>query len=146
MHQPSAQPIPTPEPHVPAILPPEARRVPVAAVHFGSILLARRIITADQLDQALTVQAASPYLRIGEILLGLGFISFAQLKSTLEDQYHDVRLGELLMQLGIVTSPQIEAALELQERTGLRLGPALIELKACSEAQIYRALATQDRR
>lgn len=140
MQQPSAQSLPEP------VVPSGARRVPAAALHFGALLLSRRVIDAEQLDEALSLQAASPYLRIGEILLGLGFISFAQLKSTLEDQYHDVRLGELLLQLGIVTGPQIEAALELQERTGQRLGPSLVALEACSEAQIYRALASQDAR
>ncbi len=144
MQQPQAHPLPTTEPLVSAVVAPTAHRVPAAALHFGALLLARRVITGDQLDHALELQAASPYLRIGEILLGLGYISFAQLKSTLEDQYHDVRLGELLLQLGIVTPPQIEAALELQERSGLRLGPALIELEACSEAHIYRVLASQD--
>ncbi|HEY9854545.1 MAG TPA: hypothetical protein V6D05_02320 [Stenomitos sp.] len=146
MQQSSATSVPNPAPLVSAIVPSGSHRVPAAALHFGSLLLARRIIAAEQLDHALSVQLESPYLRIGEILLGLGYISFAQLRSTLEDQYQDVRLGELLLQLGIVTPPQIEAALERQQRTGLRLGPALIELEACSEAQIYRALASQDPR
>lgn len=145
MQKPPAHPVPSPEARA-AVAGAPTHRIPVAVLHFGSLLLARRIVGADQLEHALTVQAASPYLRIGEILLGLGFISFAQLKSTLEDQYHDVRLGELLLQRGIVRPPQIEAALELQERTGLRLGPALVEIEACNEAQIYGALASQDAR
>lgn len=144
MQQPSTQ--RAPEPVVSASVPSGAKRVPVAAIHFGALLLARRVIDGEQLDKALALQESSPYLRIGEILLGLGYISFAQLKSTLEDQYHDVKLGDLLLQLGIVTPPEIEAALELQVRSGSRLGPALIELEACSEAQIYRALASQEPR
>lgn len=146
MQQPQAPQAQALEPLVSAVVTPGAHRVPVASVHFGAILTTRRIITGDQLEHALSVQAESPYLRIGEILLGLGYISFAQLKSTLEDQYHDVKLGDLLLQLGIVTPPEIEAALELQVRRGSRLGPALIELEACSEAQIYRALASQEPR
>lgn len=145
MQKPSAPSVPGPEAIVSADAAP-AHRVPVAAVHFGALLVARRIVGADQVEHALSIQAASPYLRIGEILLGLGYLSFAQLKSTLEDQYHDVRLGELLLKLGIAHPAQLEAALELQERTGLRLGPALIEIEACSEAQIYKVLASQDPR
>lgn len=143
MQKPQAQPVPTSDPTLSPVVPSASHRVPVAALHFGSLLLARGIVSADQLHHALTIQAGSPYLRIGEILLGLGYLSFTQLKGTLEDQYNDVRLGELLLQLEIVTPPHLEAALEYQERTGMRLGPALVELHACSEAQIYRALTGQ---
>lgn len=120
------------------------RKIPVEAVHFGSLLLARNIINAEQLEHALAQQASSPYLRLGEILLGLGYISFTQLKSTLEDQYHDVKLGQMLLKLGIITLKHIEAALNEQEATGERLGPVLIKQGSCSEAQIYRVLASQD--
>lgn len=120
------------------------RKLPVEAVHFGSLLLARHVISAEQLEHALTQQAASPYLRLGEILLGLGYISFTQLKSTLEDQYHDVKLGQMLLNLGIITLENIKAALIEQEETGERLGPVLIRQGACSEAQVYRVLASQD--
>lgn len=121
-----------------------ARRAPVESVHFGALLIARGIITPAQLDHALTIQAESPFLRIGEILLGLGYLSFSLLKGTLEDQYHDVRLGQLLLEMRLVTMPYLEAALEVQERTGERLGPILLALDALTESQLYQALSLQD--
>ena len=120
-------------------------RVPVESVHLGSLLRARKFIREDQLDRAIAMQAEHPYLRIGEILLGLEFITFHQLRSTLEDQYRDVRLGKALLRLNLVTVPQIEAALQAQEENGERLGPLLIQLGFCSEAEVYRALAAQER-
>jgi adenylate cyclase len=120
-------------------------RVPVESVHLGALLRARKLIREDQLDRAIAMQAEHPYLRIGEILLGLEFITFNQLRSTLEDQYRDVRLGKALLRLNLVTVPQIEAALQAQEESGERLGPLLIQLGHCSEAEVYRALAAQER-
>ncbi len=113
------------------------------SVHFGALLIARGIITPQQLDHALEIQRESPFLRIGEILLGLGFLSFPMLKSTLEDQYRDVKLGQLLLEMRLVTMPYIEAALNLQERTGQRLGPILLALGALTETQLYQALSLQ---
>lgn len=122
---------------------PSAHRPPVESVHFGALLIARGVITPRQLDHALKVQSESPYLRIGEILLGLGYLSFAQLKATLEDQYHDIRMGQLLLDMRLVTMPYLEAALEVQEQTGERLGPILLSLGALTENQLYQALSAQ---
>lgn len=135
---PEALPAPSAEPPKPA------RRAQVESVHFGALLIARGIISPAQLEHALAVQAESPFLRIGEILLGLGYLSFSVLKGTLEDQYHDVRLGQLLLELRLVTMPYLEAALEVQERTGEKLGPILLALGALTESQLYQALALQD--
>lgn len=145
MNNPSSQAAPATEQAVVPASPPR-RKVPIETLHFGALLIARRIIDAHQLDEALRLQATSPYLRIGEILLGLGFISFAQLRGTLEDQYQDVKLCDTLMKLGLVSVEQIGTALETQERTGERLAPVLIDMGACTEAQIYRALSAQERR
>jgi len=144
LHHPQAHHVSAPEPLVSAVVGPSGRKVPAESAHFGSLLLARRMITAEQLSSALATQEESPYLRIGEILLGLGYITFNQLRSTLEDQYHDVRLGQTMLRRGLVSVAQIEAALGVQERSGARLGPILIELGACSEADLYQALASQE--
>jgi hypothetical protein len=120
-----------------------AKRPAVESVHFGALLIARGIITPQQLDHALEVQAKSPFLRIGEILLGLGYLSFTHLKNTLEDQYNDVKLGQLLLDMRLITMPYLEAALEVQERTGEKLGPILLALGALTEKQLYQALSLQ---
>ncbi len=119
------------------------KRPAVESVHFGALLIARGIITPQQLDHALEFQAKSPFLRIGEILLGLGYLSFTHLKNTLEDQYNDVKLGQLLLDMRLITMPYLEAALEVQERTGEKLGPILLALGALTEKQLYQALSLQ---
>jgi|GEM_PF-1087810 len=123
--------------------PARAKRPAVESIHFGALLIARGIITPQQLSHALELQAESPFLRIGEILLGLGYLSFTHLKNTLEDQYNDVKLGQLLLDMRLITMPYLEAALEVQERTGEKLGPILLALEALTEKQLYQALSHQ---
>lgn len=144
MNRRPVQQVGAPEPLISAFVEAGGHRLPPEALHFGSLLLARKIIKSEQLENALELQGSSPYLRIGEILLGLGYISFAQLRSTLEDQYHDVRLGTLLLRQGLVSVDQLAAALSAQERTGARLGPVLISMGACTEGHIYQTLAGQE--
>lgn len=113
------------------------------SVHFGQLLLARRLISAQQLASALAEQERCPYLRIGEILLGMGFLSFPLLKSNLEDQYRDVLLGQRLLEDRLVHVDQLAEALRAQEVNGARLGAILVELGHCSERQIYRILSEE---
>jgi hypothetical protein len=113
------------------------------SLHFGQLLVARKIINRTQLETALEEQKRYPYLRIGEILLGMGMISFAQLRENLEDQYKDIRIGQLLSRLGIVNMAQLEEALQIQEHSGERIGQILVRLGYCTEVQLYRTLSLQ---
>nr|WP_077038238.1 ATPase, T2SS/T4P/T4SS family [Pelomonas sp. KK5] len=79
----------------------------------GDILVARQVVSADQLMHAIAQQAKMPMVRIGEALLALDLISEAQLAQALEQQREDrtVPLGELLVRKGIVTRQQLQSAL-----------------------------------
>ena len=52
-------------------------------------------------------------------------------------------IGAVLFEQGAVSAADLNAALSEQRRTGLRLGEALLSLKAVSEEQVARALAEQ---
>jgi general secretion pathway protein E len=52
-------------------------------------------------------------------------------------------LGKILLEQGGVTPAQIEQALSRQREEGLRLGEALLAMKAISEEDLARALASQ---
>ncbi|HWP41504.1 MAG TPA: ATPase, T2SS/T4P/T4SS family [Tepidisphaeraceae bacterium] len=56
---------------------------------------------------------------------------------------HQKRLGEILIEWGIVTAQEIQRALEHAKTKNLRLGEALVDLKLCSEPNVYKALASQ---
>src|SRR3954469_15493203 len=53
------------------------------------------------------------------------------------------RLGEILVEWGIVTPQEINRALEHAKGKNLRLGEAMVDLKLCAEANVYKALAAQ---
>jgi type IV pilus assembly protein PilB len=53
------------------------------------------------------------------------------------------RLGEILVEWGIITTQEVTRALEHAKTKNLRIGEALVDLKLCSEPNVYKALAAQ---
>lgn len=53
------------------------------------------------------------------------------------------RIGELLLEQGIISHEQLEKALEHQQRAGLRLGEALLDLNFVGEHDIVMAVSIQ---
>ncbi len=54
------------------------------------------------------------------------------------------KLGEILVDLQAVTAKDVARALEHAKSKNLRIGEALTDLKMCSEAMVYKALAMQN--
>jgi general secretion pathway protein E/type IV pilus assembly protein PilB len=54
-----------------------------------------------------------------------------------------VKLGELLLRDGLVSEAQVRAALDLQRERGGRLGHVLVQMGACADDAVQRALAEQ---
>jgi type IV pilus assembly protein PilB len=53
------------------------------------------------------------------------------------------KLGEILVEWGIISTREIAKALEHAKSKGMRIGEALVDLKLCSETNVYKALARQ---
>ncbi len=53
------------------------------------------------------------------------------------------KLGEILVEWGTLKTAEIDKGLNHGKAKGLRIGEALIDLKLATEAQVYKALATQ---
>ncbi|OGB00184.1 MAG: pilus assembly protein PilB [Burkholderiales bacterium RIFCSPHIGHO2_12_FULL_69_20] len=72
-----------------------------------------QITSPEQLSAAIDQQARMPMVRIGEALLGLGFITEEKLTEALQLQSRDRRLplGELLVSRGTVSRADLETAL-----------------------------------
>ena len=109
----------------------------------GQVLLSQGIITREQLEHALREQAKKPFLRIGEVLFTLGYLSFSQLEEQLEQQYRDMRLGQLLVRKGLLDSDQLEQAMAERENSGLLLGHLVIKCGFCTLEQVSRVLEEQ---
>jgi type IV pilus assembly protein PilB len=53
------------------------------------------------------------------------------------------KLGELLVEWGIVQPKDIAKGLDHAKQKGMRIGEALVDMKLCSDSNVYKALAAQ---
>jgi type IV pilus assembly protein PilB len=53
-------------------------------------------------------------------------------------------MGEFLVEWGIIQPKEVQLGLDHAKKKNLRIGEALIDLKLCTEANIYKALAAQN--
>lgn len=76
-------------------------------------LLNEHVTTVEQLHAAIDAQSRMPMVRIGEALIGLGYITEGQLADALTRQGKDrkVPLGELLVRENMITRANLQTAL-----------------------------------
>ncbi|HEY2927380.1 GspE/PulE family protein [Piscinibacter sp.] len=105
---------------------------------LGDILVARQVVTPEQLFDALDQQATMPLVRIGDALISLGLITEAQLNEALAQQQRDrsLPLGEVLVRMGVVAPDDLQVAL------ARKMGYPLVDLDAYPvETEALRKLA-----
>jgi len=113
-------------------------------VRLGELLLAERLVTATQLDEALRVQSTSEgYAPLGHILVAQKIITRDQLLSVLERYRRSSKLGDILLKTGDLSPADHETALAEQRRSGQALGEVLIRLGLVSEERLRMALCRQ---
>lgn len=111
---------------------------------LGQYMLRAGAISARRLEEALAIQHELPFLRLGEILLGLKAIAFRDLTDALYRQFSDTMLGQILVRRGFATREQLGEALALQATGDRRkLGELLIEAEVMTRPQL--ALALEER-
>jgi MshEN domain len=136
----------TPRPPKPAVAPmsdepaSEGRGQSLRRRRLGEILLDEGLVTKEQVEAALRVQAQErPGVPVGQLLVYQGAITQSQLGAIL-DKY---RLGNFLVESNAITEQQLEAALQQQKRTNRPLGYVLVQLKYLTELQLRQAVASQ---
>jgi hypothetical protein len=127
---------------------------------LGSLLVEKRLITAEQLEQALQ-QQESTGAWLGEVVVAEFGVSQVDLLQLLAEHMHDpVRaraaepespgradfrlrrpIGEIFVELGFITSDQLQSALAVQESTGARIGEILVEQGFLTRLDLASALA-----
>ena len=131
---------------------------------LGELLVAEELLTEDELEQALSEQAASGRL-LGQIIVANGYLSAFSLARVLSQQ-HGVQLspsegapapapvaaapeqawrplGQVLVDLEFLTESQLERALAAQREEGCRLGEILVSRGLLSGGELAQALAEQ---
>jgi len=109
---------------------------------LGDLLLERKLISVEQLAEALRRQRQS-YERLGDILLDEKFIDPAALKQAFEEHAAnpDERLGEFLVRKGYLFEEQLTVAMILQQKRFKTLGEVLTEMGAITPDALAAVLA-----
>jgi len=111
---------------------------------LGDLLVRERLITPEQLAEALDEQAAAESRRpLGEILVDRGALTREALNVVLDKYHKKYRLGDLLVETNTITEAELDGALAYQKQTGLRLGDVLLALNLVTERQMREALCKQ---
>lgn len=94
---------------------------------FGNFLLARNIVTNEQLIAALE-QKASKHLKLGTLAIHAGYMSANEVDQVVILQTHaDRRFGELAVEEGYLTEDQLKELLHNQSPDYLMLGQILVD-------------------
>jgi cellulose synthase/poly-beta-1,6-N-acetylglucosamine synthase-like glycosyltransferase len=113
-----------------------------SGLKFGEHLLQNKLITEEQLELALKVQAERGG-RLGDVLVSLGLVTRQLLDVNSVETGEKRRLGEMLADNGLITGEQLEHALAFQRKSGGPLGEILLSLNYLTAEELYRAIATQ---
>jgi len=124
--------------------PREAYRELQLGERIGQVLVAHKLVTAEQVEQAAREQDSLRGRKLGDYLVSREIVSPEQLLQALEQQARMpvVRVGEALLALGLVSPAQIDEALEQQKRDrGVPLGELLVRSGQISRRDLQMALA-----
>jgi hypothetical protein len=112
---------------------------------FGDFLLKKGVVTQGEIAEAEQVRDEAPFLRLGEILMGLGHLKLLDYMALLREHLGSLRLGDYLVMRRIVTRDQLNEGLALQQDSGKMLGYCLIQLGHCTMPVMQQVLAEQRR-
>jgi len=111
---------------------------------FGELLVEDKVITPEQLDAALRLQAVSKtYVPLGQVLIANKLVTRKQLGTLLQRHKKRSRLGDILLKSGRVTAAQLDDALALQRWSRIPIGQALVRLGFITAPMLQDALCTQ---
>ena len=109
----------------------------------GEILLENRLITEQQLQEALELQKVFPDQPIGQLLCKLGFLSESELSYILEQTGKRQKLGDILIREQLIDEERLAQARAAAKRDGSTLERALRKLRLVEEEPLAKAVATQ---
>ncbi len=110
---------------------------------LGEILLKEQLITEEQFDQAMEMQALFPNQTIGQLLCNLEFITKTTLGTILDQKDARQELSDILIQHNLLPREQVLQAVERSRHTGISLTQTLLILKLLNEEEIARTIALQ---
>ena len=109
----------------------------------GEILVENRLITEEQLREALELQKVFPDQPIGQLLCKLGFLSESELSYILEQTDKRQKLGDILLRERLIDPERLDQARDVARRDGIPLERALRKLRLLEEEPLAKAVALQ---
>jgi type II secretory ATPase GspE/PulE/Tfp pilus assembly ATPase PilB-like protein len=112
--------------------------------HIGEVLIEEQLVTAAQLQSALSMQQAQREQPLGQYLRSKAIITADELKDALKQQrtIPNMRLGDILLNEKLLTEEQLNQALETQKQDRrVPLGEILVRQGIVSMDDIQRSLA-----
>jgi len=111
---------------------------------FGQYLIERGEVSAEQVRAALNLMDAENR-SIGELAVEGRLISEADAdKVNAEQRHRDMPFGELAAEMGLLNEEQIDNLVQLQWRTRLRIGQALVRLKHLGKVRLEELLISYE--
>ena len=112
-------------------------------VRIGEILLEHKLITEQQLKEALSLQKAFPGHALGQLLCKLGYVKESDLSYILETTGKRLTLSDVVIQKQLVTQEQLAKAQKLSEQEKISLEKALLKLGFLDDVKMAQALAAE---
>jgi CheY-specific phosphatase CheX len=111
---------------------------------FGQYLIERGEVEAEQVRAALNLMDAENR-SIGELAVEGRLITKADAdKVNAEQRHRDMPFGELAAEMGLLNEEQIDNLVQLQWRTRLRIGQALVRLKHLGKVRLEELLISYE--
>src|SRR5574337_354337 len=104
----------------------------------GEILVENRLITEDQLREALELQKVFPDQPVGQLLCKLGFLTESDLSYILEQTGKRQKLGDILLRERLIDQERLGQAREVAKRDGIPLARALRKLRLVEEEPLAK--------
>ncbi len=110
---------------------------------LGQLLIEKKVITHEQLDQALEVQLKEGGL-LGQILIKLNIVTAEQIEKSMNEQTSSAeKLENALKETGILSAEQLTEAQALQKKEVLTFAQAILKLGVLGEEDLVSTMVTQ---
>lgn len=109
----------------------------------GDLLIERKLISPEHLQEALELQKVFPDQPIGQLLCRLGFIKDSDLRSVLDQKNKRRKLADILLKDHVISPQKLSHAHEASKKSNIPLEKALLNLGYVDEEQIAQAVANQ---
>lgn len=107
---------------------------------FGSYLLSKKIVSAENLKKALEKKDTTR-VKLGVMAINAGYMTAKQVDEVHKKQATvDKRIGDIAIELGYLTAEQVDELLSMQKTGCLLLGQALVDMGCLTNEEFEQVL------